>query len=105
MQLRTILRIILIPERNHVTTETRTDTDPQRYLLSTVRQSQAAVIDTLRAWTTITEQLTHTLRFPVPGVDFALVTRQTVRHGRRAGLTPVRRCVPPAGLEPALQRF
>ena len=52
-------------------TETQTDTDPQRYLLSTVRQSQAAVIDTLRAWTTITEQLTRTLRVPVPEVDFA----------------------------------
>jgi Rho termination factor, N-terminal domain len=54
-----------------VPTETRTDTDPQRYLLSTVRQSQAAVIDTIRTWTTITEQLTRTLRLPVPEVDFA----------------------------------
>jgi Rho termination factor, N-terminal domain len=53
-----------------VPTETRTDTDPQRYLLSTVRQSQAAVIDTIRTWTTITEQLTRTLRVPVPEVDF-----------------------------------
>ena len=52
-------------------TETPTDTDPQRYLLSTVRQSQAAVIDTIRTWTTITEQLTHTVRLPVPDVDFA----------------------------------
>ena len=51
--------------------ETRTDTDPQRYLLSTVRQSQAAVIDTIRTWTTITEQLTRTLRLPVPDIDFA----------------------------------
>ena len=53
-------------------TETRPDTDPQRYLLSTVRQSQAAVIDAIRTWTTITEQqLTRTLRVPVPDVDFA----------------------------------
>ena len=52
-------------------TDTPTATDPQRYLLSTVRQSQAAVIDTLRAWTTITEQLTRTLRVPVPDLDFA----------------------------------
>ena len=52
-------------------TETRTDTDPQRYLLSTVRQSQAAVIDTIRTWTTVTEQLTRTLGVPVPEVDFA----------------------------------
>jgi Rho termination factor, N-terminal domain len=52
-----------------VPTATRTETDPQRYLLSTVRQSQAAVIDTIRTWTTITEQLTRTLRLPVPEVD------------------------------------
>jgi Rho termination factor, N-terminal domain len=54
-----------------VPTETRPDTDPQRYLLSTVRQSQAAVIETIRNWTTITEQLTRTFRWPVPEVDFA----------------------------------
>jgi hypothetical protein len=54
-----------------VPTETRPATDPQRYLLSTVRQSQAAVIDTIRTWTTITEQLTRTVRLPVPDVDFA----------------------------------
>jgi hypothetical protein len=51
--------------------ETLTETDPQRYLLSTVRQSQTAVIDTIRTWTTITEQLTRTLRLSVPDVDFA----------------------------------
>jgi len=55
----------------HVPTETPTDTDPQRYLLSTVRQGQAAVIDTIRTWTTITEQLTRTLRVPVPGLDLS----------------------------------
>jgi hypothetical protein len=54
-----------------VPTETPTDTDPQRYLLNTVRQSQAAVLDTIRTWTTITEQLTRTLRLPVPEVDVA----------------------------------
>jgi hypothetical protein len=53
-----------------VPTETRPDTNPQRYLLTTVRQSQAAVIDTIRTWTTITEQLTRTLWLPVPDVDF-----------------------------------
>jgi Rho termination factor, N-terminal domain len=72
MQSHTKLRTILIALRgSSVPTETQTDTDPQRYLLSTVRQSQAAVIDTLRAWTTVTEQLTRTLRVPVPEVDFA----------------------------------
>jgi hypothetical protein len=52
-------------------TETRTDTDPQRYLLSTVRQTQAAVIDNLRTWTAVTEQVARTLRWPVPEVDVA----------------------------------
>jgi hypothetical protein len=74
--------------------ETRTDTDPQRYLLSTVRQSQAAVIDTIRTWTTITEQLTRTLRLPVPEVDFAAavdrvfdVAEQTLAVQRQLALT------------------
>lgn len=74
--------------------ETRPDTDPQRYLLSTVRQSQAAVIDTIRTWTTITEQLTRTLRLPVPDVDFAAavdrvfdVTEQTLAVQRQLALT------------------
>jgi hypothetical protein len=51
-------------------TGTQKETDPQRYLLSTVRQSQAAVIGTIRTWTAITEQLTRSLRLPVPQVDF-----------------------------------
>jgi Rho termination factor, N-terminal domain len=77
-----------------VPTETRTDTDSQRYLLSTVRQSQAAVIDTIRTWTTITEQLTRTLRLPAPGVDFAAavdrvfdVAEQTLAVQRQLALT------------------
>jgi hypothetical protein len=77
-----------------VPTETRTDTDPQRYLLSTVRQSQAVVIDTIRTWTTITEQLTHTVRLPVPDVDFAGavdrvfdVAEQTLAVQRQLALT------------------
>jgi Rho termination factor, N-terminal domain len=77
-----------------VPTETRTDNDPQRYLLSTVRQSQAAVIDTIRTWTTITEQLTRTLRLPVPEVDFAGavdrvfdVAEQTLAVQRQLALT------------------
>jgi hypothetical protein len=77
-----------------VPTETPTDTDPQRYLLSTVRQSQAAVIDTIRTWTTITEQLTRTLRLPAPEVDFAGavdrvfdVAEQTLAVQRQLALT------------------
>jgi Rho termination factor, N-terminal domain len=77
-----------------VPTETHTDTDPQRYILSTVRQSQAAVIDTIRPWTTITEQLTRTLRLPVPDLDFAAavdsvfdVAEQTLAVQRQLALT------------------
>jgi polyhydroxyalkanoate synthesis regulator phasin len=77
-----------------VPTEPPTDTDPQRYLLSTVRQSQAAVIDTIRTWTTVTEQLTRTLRVPVPDVDFAGavdrvfdVAEQTLAVQRQLALT------------------
>jgi hypothetical protein len=77
-----------------VPTETPIPTDPQRYLLSTVRQSQAAVIDTIRTWTTITEQLTRTLRLPVPDVDFAVavdrafdVAEQTLAVQRQLALT------------------
>jgi hypothetical protein len=56
---------------------TEPPTDPQRYLLSTVRQSQAAVIDTIRTWTTITEQLTRTLRLPIPEIDLTGVVDRT----------------------------
>jgi len=77
-----------------VPTETPTDADPQRYLLSTVRQSQAAVIHTIRTWTTITEQLTRTLRVPIPEVDFAGavdrvfdVAEQTLAVQRQLALT------------------
>ena len=75
-------------------TETLADTDPHRYLLSTVRHGQAAVIDTIRTWTTITEQLTRTLRVPVPQVDFAGVVdrvfdvaEQTLAVQRQLALT------------------
>jgi hypothetical protein len=75
-----------------VPTEPRTDTDPQRYLLSTVRQSQAAVLDTIRTWTTITEQLTRTLRLPVPDVAAAVdrvfdIAEQTLAAQRQLALT------------------
>jgi Rho termination factor, N-terminal domain len=54
-----------------VPTSTQRDTDPQNALLSTVRESQAAVIDVLRAWTDITQQLTRNLRLPVAAIDVA----------------------------------
>ena len=67
----------LTDERNHVPIETRTDNDPQRYVLSTIRQSQAAVIETIRTWSTITEQLAGTLRLPIPEVDVAGLVDRT----------------------------
>jgi polyhydroxyalkanoate synthesis regulator phasin len=77
-----------------VPTETLTVTDPQRYMLRTVRQSQAVVIDTIRTWTTITEQLTRNVRLPVPDVDFAGavdrvfdVAEQTLAVQRQLALT------------------
>ncbi len=71
MRVRTKLRTSIGHLRGtHVPTETRRETDPERDLLRTVRQSQAAVIGTIRTWTTFTEQLTRSVRLPVPEVDF-----------------------------------
>jgi Rho termination factor-like protein len=52
-----------------VPAETRTDI--RRDLLSTVRQGQVAVLDSIRTWTTLTEELTRTLRPPIPEIDLA----------------------------------
>ena len=52
-------------------TSTQRDADPQSAFLSTVRESQAAVIDVLRAWTDISQHLTRTFRLPVAAVDVA----------------------------------
>ena len=51
--------------------ETHADADPRRYLLSTVRQAQAAAVATIHAWTSLTDQLARTLRVPVPDIDLA----------------------------------
>jgi hypothetical protein len=48
---------------------TQPDNNPQNALLSVVRESQAAVIDVLQAWTDITQQLTRDLRLPIPRID------------------------------------
>jgi hypothetical protein len=48
---------------------TQPDNDPQSTLLSAVRESQAAVIDVIQAWTDITQRLTRDLRLPVPRID------------------------------------
>jgi Rho termination factor, N-terminal domain len=54
-----------------VPTNTQRDNDPQRPLLDAVRESQAAVIDVVRAWTDITERLTRDLRPPIARIDLA----------------------------------
>jgi hypothetical protein len=50
---------------------TQRDNDPQSSFLSAVRESQAAVIDVLRTWSDIGQQLTRDLRLPVARVDLA----------------------------------
>ena len=52
-------------------TNTQRDSDPQRPLLDAVRESQAAVVDVVRAWTDITERLTRDLRLPFARIDLA----------------------------------
>jgi hypothetical protein len=54
-----------------VPTNIQRDSDPQRPLLDAVRESQAAVIDVVRAWTDITERLTRDLRLPFARIDLA----------------------------------
>jgi len=54
-----------------VPTKTQRDNDPQIPLLSAVRESQAALIDVVRSWTDITEQLTRSVPLPVAGIDVA----------------------------------
>jgi len=45
--------------------------DPQSAFLSAVRGSQAAVIDGLRVWSEIGQQLTRDLRLPIARIDLA----------------------------------
>jgi hypothetical protein len=77
-----------------VPTGTHPGTDPQRYLVSAVRESQAAAVDMIRTWTTISQQLTHAIRLPVPDVDLAGivdrafdVAEQTLAVQRQLALT------------------
>ena len=48
---------------------TQPDSDLQSSLLSVVRESQAAVIDVLRVWADIGQQLTRDLRLPIARID------------------------------------
>ena len=52
-------------------TTTQLNQDPQNSLLSVVRESQAAVVDMLRAWTDISQQLTRNLGLPMARIDVA----------------------------------
>jgi Rho termination factor-like protein len=49
----------------------RRDSDPQSDLLSTVRESQAAIVDVVRSWTDVSQRFTRSLPLPVAGVDIA----------------------------------
>jgi hypothetical protein len=48
---------------------TQRDNDPRSSFLSAVREGQAAVIDVLRTWSDIGQQLTRDLRLPVARID------------------------------------
>ena len=52
-------------------TSTKRDIDPQSSFLNVVRESQAAVVDVIRVWTDISQQLTRSLGLPVTGIDVA----------------------------------
>ena len=52
-------------------TKTLRGNDPQTPILSAVRESQAALLDVVRSWTDITEQLTRRFPLPVAGIDVA----------------------------------
>jgi Rho termination factor, N-terminal domain len=54
-----------------VPTKTLQGNDPQHPILSAVRESQTALLDVVRSWTDITEQLTRRLSLPVAGIDVA----------------------------------
>jgi hypothetical protein len=73
---------------------TQRDNDPQSSFLSAVRESQAAVIDVIRAWTDIGQQLTRDLRLPIARIDLAEavdrvfdVAEQTLTAQREVALT------------------
>jgi hypothetical protein len=54
-----------------VPTKTLRGNDPQHPILSAVRESQTALLNVVRSWTDITEQLTRRLSLPVAGIDVA----------------------------------
>jgi phytoene/squalene synthetase len=54
-----------------VPTKTLRGNDPQHPILSSLRESQTALIEVVRSWTDITEQLTRRLPLPMAGIDLA----------------------------------
>jgi hypothetical protein len=52
-----------------VPTNTQRDNDPQNPILSAVRESQTALVDVVRGWTDITQQLTRSVPLPMAGFD------------------------------------
>jgi hypothetical protein len=81
-------------EEASVPTTTQLNHDPQNSLLNVVRESQAAVVDMLRAWTDISQQLTRNLGLPMARIDVAGavdrafdVAEQTLAAQRQLALT------------------
>jgi hypothetical protein len=75
-------------------TTTQRDNDPQSSSLSAIREGQAAVIDVLRVWADIGQQLTRDLRLPVARIDLTEavdrafdVAEQTLAVQRQLALT------------------
>jgi hypothetical protein len=75
-------------------TTTQRDNDPQSSSLSAIREGQAAVIDVLRVWADIGQQLTRDLRLPVARIDLTDavdrafdVAEQTLAVQRQLALT------------------
>src|SRR5918993_5340432 len=73
---------------------TQRDNDPRSSFLSAVREGQAAVIDVLRTWSDIGQQLTRDLRLPVARIDLEEavdrvfdVAEQTLAVQRQLALT------------------
>ena len=52
-------------------TNSQRDSGPQSQILSAVRESQAAVLDVVRAWADIGQQLTRDLRLPIARFDLS----------------------------------
>jgi hypothetical protein len=75
-------------------TNSRRDSDPQSDLLSTIRESQAAMLDVVRSWTDVSQQVTRSLPLPVAGGDIASfvdrvfdLAEQTLAAQRQLALT------------------